>query len=255
MKSLPSLLFLLLVVFICNFPRTSAKNPPIKPPCLKLIDSVGLFNPNLLTMDTCQNSNTYNMKFGYHGYVRFKVKATNIPYHHDTTHLDTNWSVIDTAFSIARSLFQSIETEFGQFTLTKFNPADTSNISRSQLFILVFDSYVPIQRVDSMLSSLPNFMDAFLSSNMYYITPVEEPVFEQINAPTVIFNEQNSEIIISSSNLKVENAILYDMRGDIVSQSQVEGGKAQIGVSAISAGTYFVKYGTFTKKITIGGKR
>lgn len=254
MKTLSSLLILLLLVFIGSTNVSSSTNPPNKPACLQLIDSAGALNPNLVTIDTCQNSSTYNLKFGYHGSIWFKVKATNIPYHHDTTHLDTNWTVIDTAYPMARALFQSIETQFGPYTLIKVNPTDTIDYFGSQYFIFVFDSYVPILRVDSILSSLPNFMEGKIASSFPRPISINDEYDDPQNIPTVSYNGEKSEIDFSTSIQKNGNVLVYDILGNIVAQTQFEGGKAQIGVSSISPGTYFVKYGSYTKKILIGAK-
>jgi hypothetical protein len=106
-----------------------------------------------------------------------------------------------------------------------------------------------------MLSLLPDsLMDfKFVKGYFQYINDVYEPTDQQ-SIPTIIFNGEKDQIDISTSNQKNENAVLYDVLGKVVGQAHIEAGNGQLGVSTLPTGTYFVKYGNYTKKIVIGGK-
>lgn len=250
MKNIFPLALLLALIFIGSSSLASVKNPPKKADCLVLVDSSGWFNPHLVTIDTCQNSPTFNKKFAYHGSIWFKLKATHIPYHHDTTHLDTNWTVIDTAYPQARLLFKDMEMKYGHFTLSKVNPTDTIDYFGSQYFILVFDSYVPVERVDSILSSLPNFMEGVLASSLSFPISAGEINTPSL-LPTVTINTITHELYYSTTHTRFANVQLYDVLGNLVAESKLESGIARMTVPATSAGIYFVQCGNFAKKIVI----
>ncbi len=254
MKTTSLLIILLILTAVCNIFVTTAQTPN-KPACLQLIDSSAykLVNRDDVCIDTCQSSPTYNLKFGYLANVLFKMRATNLPYYPDSKKLDTNWTVIDTAYSLLRSVLHAIDTTFDHFTLMKLSPSDTGDSFLSQGYVAIFDNYVPFLSVDSILMTIPDsIMKWTWSRDFLYFLPVIESNFEQQNTTAIVFNEGKNEIVITSKEPKNENISIYDIRGNLVLQVKLEGGKTQIGTSSLSSGIYFVKYGSYIKKVIIG---
>lgn len=234
--------------------HTNAQTP-IKPDCLQLIDSAKLSNVHFVMIDTCQNSPTYNLKFGYKAIILFKVKATNIPYHSNIGLVDTNWTVIDTAYPILRSSFHEIETRFGSYIMQKLSPEDTSDPFRSQIYRIIFNTYAPFLPIDSILSVIPDSVITWEWQNSFLLfDPVIEEKSQEQDHTMIVFNNDRKEINITSNGMKNGQVSLYDMNGNIVSQTSLESGKGLIDILAISTGVYFVKCGYYIKKVFIGDK-
>jgi hypothetical protein len=182
------------------------------------------------------------------------VKATNLPYYPDSTIIDTNWTVIDTAYPQLRSVLYTIDTAFGQLTLRKTDPADTSSLFFSQSYLFIFDSYVPCNQVDSVISAIPDslmFWGWFREFLRFH--PVIESYSGQQDNTLIIFNGNQTEINISCKILKNESVTLYDINGNIVTQSRIEEGKARLDISNLPSGVYFVVSGGRSVAFVKGG--
>ncbi|MFN5309274.1 MAG: hypothetical protein ACK5C0_07450, partial [Candidatus Kapaibacterium sp.] len=141
--------------------------------CQRLIlphnPSMGKFNPDSVMVDTCSNEiytrSSFRVLFEKD---YFRIPASN---RRDTTIIRT-WQDIDTAYSSAVTVFQTIDSIFGNYYFIKIYPdIDDTSYLACKYFQINFESYVNVDsvltKIEQQLSQINNRSDISYFQSYY----------------------------------------------------------------------------------------
>lgn len=245
--------FLPLLLFTAGLLLTTAQlNTQGLPPCAKIFGPPDAQqNPDSVAVDTCWDSPTYDQLYARQWFdVTFDTQAVDLPWYPNGTVIDTTWEVVGTDFSSIREGLEDLEERFGTFILRKRWPADTLG-EISQMFDLRFDSYVNIDSASDAINAIPNAYGGYIQRLIILIDAVPVDVMEEAESETffLIPNPAGGSVDVAFESKKFSTTsplIVHDALGRTVLQTPVQQPPqhTRLDLSALSAGAYFVRYGS-----------